>query len=239
LTVQTYSAGNQNSTNSNIATTATTAAAVAGGITLPAESIVVLTERDPKPSGLTIAANAATVKAGTKVTLTGHLTLNGADAPAGVAVKISRQVAGKTQATLTVKSVAGGGFTVADLPPATGRYTYSASYVSNTYLPAAANYAVRVTAAKPALKLAVSAKSVKPGKKVTVTATLGAPHVNRTLVIYAQVKGGVRKVIKRATVNSKGQLAVVFTVKANTTFTVTFAGDTWYTAGSAAVAVKA
>jgi hypothetical protein len=31
----------------------------------------------------------------------------------------------------------------------------------------------------------------------------------------------------------------VFPVKANTTFTVAFAGDTWYTAGSATAAVKA
>jgi hypothetical protein len=110
--------------------------------------------------------------------------------------------------------------------------------VSNTYLPAAANRAVTVTAAKPALKLAVSAKSVRPGRKVTVTATLGAPHVNRTLVIYAQVKGGAKKVIKRAVVNSKGRLSVVFTVKANTTFTVVFAGDNWYVKASATAAVK-
>ena len=173
------------------------------------------------------------------MTLAGNLTLNGAAAPAGVPVKVNRQVAGQTQATLIVKTVAGGGFTVTDLPSAKGSYTYSASYVSNTYLPATANYAVTVTAVKPALKIAASAKSVKPGQKVTVTATLGAPHVNRTLVIYAQVKGGAKKVIKRAAVNSRGQLSVVFTVKANTTFTVTFAGDTWYTAGSAAVVVKA
>ena len=240
LTMQTYSAGSQNLANSNIVTTPTSTAAIARGITLPAESIVVLTERDPKPSGMTMGSpGASTFRAGTRVTLTGDLTLNGAAAPAGVPVKVARRLAGRTQATLTVKTAAGGGFTVADLPPATGSYTYSASYVSGTYLPATANYAVRVTAAKPALKLAVSAKSVKPGHKVTVTATLGAPHVNRTLVIYAQVKGGARKVIKRGLVNSRGQLAVVFTVKANTTFTVAFAGDTWYTAGSATAAVKA
>jgi hypothetical protein len=239
LTMQTYRAGNQNSTNSLITSTATTSAAIAGGITLPAESIVVLTERDPKPSAMTLSASAASVKAGTKVTIKGSLTLNGTAAPTGVSVKVTRQIAGKTQATLTAKTVAGGTFTFTDLPSATGSYTYSASYTSITYLPATASYGVHVTAIKPALKLAVSAKSVKPGHKVTVTATLGAPHVNRTLVIYAQVKGGAKKVIKRATVNSRGQLSVVFAVKANTTFTVTFSGDTWYTAGSATAAVKA
>ena len=97
---------------------------------------------------------------------------------------------------------------------------------------------MKVTPAKPALKLAVSAKSVKPDKTVTVTATLGAPHANRTLTIYAQTKGGAKKLMKRATINSKGQLSVVYTIKANTTFTVTFSGDTWYTSASATAAVK-
>ena len=45
--------------------------------------------------------------------------------------------------------------------------------------------------------------------------------------------------IERATVNSKGQLVVAFTVKANTTFTVTFSGDTWYASASATGTVKA
>jgi hypothetical protein len=46
-------------------------------------------------------------------------------------------------------------------------------------------------------------------------------------------------VIKHATVNSKGRLSVVYTVRANTTFTVTFSGDSWYTSASATAAVKA
>jgi hypothetical protein len=106
-------------------------------------------------------------------------------------------------------------------------------------VPASRSVLVHVTIAKPALKLAVSAASVKPGRNVTVTATLGAPHANKTLVIYAQPKGGGKKVIKHAAVNSKGQLSVVYPVKANTTFTVTFSGDTWYTSASATAAVKA
>ena len=74
---------------------------------------------------------------------------------------------------------------------------------------------------------------------MTVTATLGAWHTNRTLVIYAQPKGGKKTVIKRAAINAKGQLSVVYTVRANTTFTVTFSGDTWYTSASATGTVKA
>ena len=97
---------------------------------------------------------------------------------------------------------------------------------------------MKVIAAKPTLRLATSAKSVRPGRNVTVTATLAAPHANRTLDIYAQAKGGGRKLVKRAAINSKGQLSLVYTIRANTTFTVTFSGDTWYTSASATAAVK-
>jgi hypothetical protein len=189
--------------------------------------------------GTTSASN--TFKAGTKVTVDGKLTLNGAPAPAGVPVVITRKVSGSntTSATLTATTVSGGAFTATDLPAASGNYVYLASYTNDAYVPASHSVLVHVTIAKPTLKLAVSATSVKPGRNVTVTATLGAPHTNRTLTIYAQPKGSGKKEIKHATINSKGQLSVVYPVKTNTTFTVTFSGDTWYTSASATAAVKA
>ena len=238
LATQSYSAGDQNAAKSKIVPGSSSVAAIAGGVTLPAESILVLKESSLKPSAMTLTGS-ATVKAGKKVTLSGKLTLNGAAAPAGVPVKVYRKLGSKTQATLTAKTVSGGGFTVTDLPPAAGGYVYQASYTGSGYAPAATSRAVQVTAAKPALKLALSATSVRPGQKITVTATLGAPHVNKTLVIYAQPNGGTKKVIKRATVNAKGQISVVYPVTANTAFTLVFAGDTWYTPGIATAAVKA
>ena len=50
LATQSYSAGDQNSTNSKIVGGTSTTAAVAGGVTLPAESILLLTERTLKRS---------------------------------------------------------------------------------------------------------------------------------------------------------------------------------------------
>jgi len=241
LSTVSYSAGNQNAANTETVAGATTASAIAGGVTLPAESILVL--ETPKPSAMTLGTTGAssTFKAGTKVTVDGKLTLDGAPAPAGVPVVITRKVSGSSaiSATLTAKTVTGGTFSAPDVPPAYGNYVYLASYAKSGYLPASHSVLVHVTAVRPVLRLAVSAKSVKTGKKVTVTATLGAPHANRTLIIYAQPKGGGKKVIKHATINSKGQLSVVYPVKANTTFTVTFSGDTWYTSATATAAVKA
>ncbi len=238
LATETYSAGNQNAGNTKIVSGTTTANAVAGGITLPRESIVVL--RTLRPSGMALAASASSYKAGTRVTLRGKLTLNGGPAPSGVTVKISRQRSGRPAdaATLTARTVAGGAFTVTDLPPATGTYTYDAGFSSSAYSPSSHSVTVKVTPAKPTLRLAVSAKTVRPGRNVTVTATLVAPHANRTLSIYAQAKGGSRKLIKRATINRKDQLSIVYTIRVNTTFTVTFSGDTWYTSASAMAAVK-
>ena len=139
LSTESYSAGNQNAANTKTVSGTTTASAIAGGITLPAESIVVL--KTLKPSAMALAATASSYKAGTKVTLKGKLTLDGAAAPAGVTVKITRQLSGSKadSATLTAKTVAGGTFTVTNVPPATGTYVYDASYTSSGY---AARYAL-------------------------------------------------------------------------------------------------
>ena len=237
LSKETYSAGNQNAGNTKIVSGTTSAAAIAGGINLPAESIVVL--RTLKPSATTLAASASSYKAGAKVSLKGKITLGGAAAPKGDTVKITRTLSGSKAdgATLTVKTGAGGIFSATNVPPTTGTYIYDASFTSSNWQPSSRSVTVKINAAKPALKLAVSAKSVKPGKTVTVTATLGAPHANRTLAIWAQPKGGAKKEIKTGVINSKDQLKVVYDVKANTAFTVTFSGDSWYTAGSAGASV--
>jgi hypothetical protein len=245
LSTESYIAGDQakatatSAAPTRIVTGTTTAGAIAGSITVPAQSIVVL--KSHLPSKVTVGA-ASSVKAGTKVTLKGTLTLNGKAAPAGTVVKVYRRVAGSSvnSATLTVKTTAAGAFTATDLPPAYGRYNYVASYAGTSlYATASATFPVHVTALKPSLKLAFSAGTVSPGRKVTVTATLGAWHTNRTLVIYAQPKGSAKQVIERGTINSKGRLVVSFTMKSNTTFTVTFSGDKWYGSASATGTVKA
>jgi hypothetical protein len=177
------------------------------------------------------------------VALSGNLTLNGATAPAGTAVKIYRRAVGSSVnlATLTTTTTAAGGaFAASDIPAKYGHYDYVASYGgSGSYQPASATTAVHVTALQPTLRLKFSAASVKPGRKVTITATLAGWHNNHTLVIYAQPKGGAKKVIVRASTTAKGLLVITFTVKVNTTFTVTYGGDYWYGAASVSGIVKA
>jgi hypothetical protein len=96
LTTESYSAGNQNAAYTKVVSGTTTVSAIAGGITLPAESILVL--KSDEPSGITLGrtARSNTFTAGSKVTLTGKLTLDGAPAPAGVTVEIYRRVSGSS-----------------------------------------------------------------------------------------------------------------------------------------------
>ena len=240
VSTQSYVAANQSlSSLSNIATGTTRAAAVASGMSLPAESILVL--KGQLPTKLTLGAAANTLKPGAKVTLSGTLTLNGATAPAGTAVKVYRRVYGSSvnSATLTATTTAGGTFTVTNVPPGRGNYTYVAAYAGTSQLASAsASHVTHVVGLKPSLKLTVSATTVKPGRTVRVTATLGPTHANRTLIIYAQIKGGGRKMMKRATVNAKGQLSIVYPMRVNTTFSVSFLGDTWYLPATATTLVK-
>ena len=238
LSTESYSAGNQNASNTKIVDGTTTASTVAKGVTLPAESILVF--KTELPSKITVGA-ASTVKAGTKVTISGKLTLNGATAPKGTTVKVYRRVAGSSvnSATLTTTTTASGTYSTTNTPSASGSYDYVASYPgSGVYNSSSSTVLVHVTKVKPAIKLTFSAASVKPGREVTVTAALGAWHTNRTLVIYAQPKGSAKKTVKRATINAKGKVTVSYTVKANTTFTLTFSGDGWYSSASVSAIVK-
>jgi hypothetical protein len=240
LSTESYIPSSVTAATTKITDGTTTTSAVAGGVTLRPESIVILKSYKPSSITLSTGIRSNTLKAGAKVTLKGKLTLNGGAAPAGVTVKIYRRAVGSSAnaATLTAKTVKGGTFTATNVPPRYGNWDYVADYPGGAYPPASDTLLVHITAAKPSLKLAVSAKSVKPGAKVTVTATLSDPHSNRTLVTYAQPNGAGKTVLKHATLNSKDQVSATYTVRANTTFTVTFSGDSWYAAGSATAAVK-
>jgi hypothetical protein len=153
---------------------------------------------------------------------------------------ISRKVTFRSSLTgeLATQSYSAAGQNAANSKIVPG-WRSTAAIAGGVTLPAESILVLKETSLKPpSVKLALSATSVKPGQAITVTATLGAPHVNKTLVIYAQPKGGVKRVIKRGTVNAKGRLSVVYPVRTNTTFTVVFSGDSWYIPGTATVAVK-
>jgi hypothetical protein len=175
-------------------------------------------------------------QAGAKVVLRGWLKLGGAPAPAGVTVKIFRQVAGTSATTtLTAHTVAGGTYTLTDVPPKYATYYYTAYYASNgTYAPTWHVCQVAVTPLHTTLRLTAPG-SVSSGTTVQVTAHLGKTYSSRVVAIYAQPAGGAKKLVKKAKVNSSGVLTISYQITKNTTFTAVFAGDAHY----APVTVKA
>jgi hypothetical protein len=177
--------------------------------------------------------------AGGKVVLRGKLELGGAPAPAGVTVKIFRQVAGTSAiTTLTTHTLAGGTYTYADVPPKYAHYYYTAYYATTgTYAPNWHSCLVVVTPLHTTLRLTAPG-SVGSGTTVQVTAHLGKTDNSRVVAIYAQPAGGAKKLVKKARVNSAGVLTISYTITKNTTFTVVFAGDSHYAPVTAKATVK-
>jgi hypothetical protein len=70
-------------------------------------------------------------------------------------------------------------------------------------------------------------------RTATVTASLGIWHTNRTVTITALPDGGTASVIATGEVADDGTLTVRYAMRRATTFTVTYAGDDWYTAAEA------
>jgi hypothetical protein len=101
-----------------------------------------------EPTVINLDAAAASIALGQAVSLTGSLTLNGAAAPAGTAVQIIRQLAGSAAPSTIyhVKTVAGGTFSLSNLPPRAGTWNYTAYYPTNgIYEPAWHTTTVTVT----------------------------------------------------------------------------------------------
>jgi hypothetical protein len=178
-------------------------------------------------------------QAGAKVVLRGKLDLGGAPAPAGVTVKIFRQVVGTSAlTTLTTHTVAGGTYTYSDVPPKYAHYYYTAYYATNgTYAPNWHSCLVVVNALHTTLRVTAPG-SVSSGATVQVTAHLGKTYNSRVVAIYAQPAGGAKKLVKKAKVNSSGALTISYKVTKNTTFTAVFAGDAHYAPVTAKATVK-
>jgi hypothetical protein len=179
--------------------------------------------------------------AGGKVVLHGKLTLGAAEAPAGVSLTIERTLAAhpsSVQVTFTVKTRAGGVFTLTDWPPAYGGYAYTDHYASNgTYEPAYHETLVIISPLHTRLTVTPSATAVKKGTSVQVNVHLGRTYRNRVVSIYAHPAGGARKLLRTGEVGARGNLAVSYRITRDTTFTAVFAGDPHYAPARAMVTV--
>ncbi|GII53737.1 hypothetical protein Pth03_21260 [Planotetraspora thailandica] len=194
-------------------------------------SLRVLTEPTMSVPTLTVTAPATATRAKpltVKGTLTATLPL-----PAGTPLAVTRtdaeSPAGRSLGTKTLG--ANGAFSFTDTPPAGGKVTYKVSYAGDaTHTPASASASVTVSRATPALTLNRNGSVYAYGTDVSFTAHLGTTYKNRTVEIWADPYGSDRpkKLVKKGTVNSKGNLSVTLDMTRDTSVTAVFSGDSRY-----------
>ncbi|MEU9134756.1 Ig-like domain repeat protein [Streptomyces sp. NPDC048404] len=177
---------------------------------------------------VTVSAPATATRA-KSLTVTGKVA-NAAALPAGTGLTVKRtdleSPSGKTLAP--VKTKADGTFSFTDTPPAGGDVKYTVSYAGDTTRAAASGSdTVAVSRTATTLSLNNNGTVYSYDKDVTFTAHLGTTYKNRTVEIWANPYGSDKPnvLVKKATVNSSGNVSAVVDMKRDTTVTAVFAGD--------------
>ncbi|MFJ8108813.1 hypothetical protein [Streptomyces sp. NPDC096132] len=177
---------------------------------------------------VTVSAPATATRA-KSLTVTGK-TANASALPAGTVLGVKRtdleSPSGKALAS--VKTKADGTFSFTDTPPAGGDVKYTVSYAGDaTRAPASGSDTVAVSRTATTLSLNNSGKVYSYGQDVTFTAHLGTTYKSRTVEIWANPYGSDKPnvLVKKATVNSSGNVSAVVDMKRDTTVTAVFAGD--------------
>ncbi|MBU2667372.1 hypothetical protein KOI35_28060 [Actinoplanes bogorensis] len=178
-----------------------------------------------------------TLTAPAKLELGGTATIAGTFAspiPEGQQLVITRKDATGSRRVGPTTVPVGGKFSIADKPTRSGSVTYTVTFAGgNDFAPASATrtFAVGTTRATT-LTLDRNGSSFPYGSTVTLTAKLGSTYTNKVVEIWADPFGGdqANRLVRKATVNSKGLMTASFKVTRNTTFSAIFRGDTFTTA---------
>ncbi|WP_055702651.1 WD40 repeat domain-containing protein [Streptomyces silaceus] len=167
-----------------------------------------------------------------ELTVTGKLA--GTEIPAGTPLTVTRTDVDSPapgKALPSVKTAADGSFSFKDTPPAGGKVTYKVAYAGDaTHTAASASDSVEVSRTAPKLTLNKNGNVYSYGADVSFTAHLGTTYKNRTVEIWADPYGGDKpnKLVKKAKVNSSGNLSATVDMKRDTKVTAVFSGDARY-----------
>ncbi|WP_328669174.1 Ig-like domain repeat protein [Streptomyces sp. NBC_00328] len=177
---------------------------------------------------VTVSAPATATRA-KSLTVTGKVA-NAEALPAGTVLTVKRtdleSPSGKTLAS--VKTKADGTFSFTDTPPAGGDVKYAVSYAGDaTRAAASGSDTVAVSRTATTLSLNNNGTVYSYDKDVTFTAHLGTTYKSRTVEIWANPYGSDKPnvLVKKATVNSSGNVSAVVDMKRDTTISAVFAGD--------------
>ncbi|WP_189714967.1 NHL repeat-containing protein [Streptomyces phaeofaciens] len=191
-------------------------------------TLTALTQPTLNVPTLTVNAPSSATRA-KKITVTGKISAT-VPLPAGVKLSVTRtdldSPSGKALAAVTVK--ADGTYSFTDTPPAGGTVTYKVTYAGDAEHTSIYAYdKVAVSRASTSLSLNNNGKLYNYGTDVKFTAHLGATYKNRTVEIWADPFGGdkPKKLVKKGTVNSSGNIVGTVDMTRDTTVTAVFAGD--------------
>jgi hypothetical protein len=180
------------------------------------------------PATIKVSAPASAPRA-KALTVTGTVT-TATPLPAGERVTVTRtdldSPSGKSLAAVAID--AKGHFSFKDTPPDGGTVTYTVSYTGDdTYAAVVGRATVAVSRVVPTLTLSGNGSINAYGSTRTFTAHLGATYKSRTVEIWADPYGTDQgsRLLKRAVVNSKGDVAVGFKLTRTTAVTAEFLGD--------------
>jgi hypothetical protein len=150
--------------------------------------------------------------------------------PAGSPVTVTRtdldSPSGKALTTRT--TTAAGAFSFTDTPPAGGTVTYKVSFAGDaSHSAVSASKSITVSRTATTLTLTNNGKVYKYGTTVSFTAHLGKTYKSRVVEIWADPYGTDqgKRLVKRAAVNSKGDLSASVKLTRNTAVTASFTGD--------------
>jgi len=178
-------------------------------------------------TALTLAATPATAKVGDAIDLSGTLSFADLSSSAGQTITLTRDdAAGSGQPLGDVVTDSDGSYSATDTVDVGGSVTYHASFAGSAgYDPAQASDDVAVSKLASKVSLAVSARAVRFGTPVHLTAHLGRGTESRVVAIFAKPDGGSEKQIRKARVDRHRRLHATFTPAKDTTFTARFEGD--------------
>ena len=194
-------------------------------------------------SGLTLSGSPYAY-IGQDVNLSGALTLASGSTPTGTEVDITRSVEGGTQTqTFTADTTTGGHYTLSDIPPGTGVYTYSASYSgSASVAPSTATFTVTVTKIRADLTLS-GPGSIAIGKKAYLTGQLTTASdsvaTGTPVTITRSLKGETQTSQFTVKTRANGDFSLTDTPPAagDYTYTASYAGSSVFTAATTSTGV--
>ena len=183
------------------------------------------------PTTVSLSATPASLSIGDPVSLDGTLVFGDASGTAGQTVSLTRTDAGGTVPVADAVVAVDGTFHLDDVPPIAGQVTYAASFAGIEHHPgASASDVVHVAKLPVKVSVSVSAKTVTIGGSVTVKGHLGIGTESRVLEIVAKPDGGGEQLLKKGTVDARGNLSVKVSPTRDTTFIARYAGDATHVA---------